>query len=61
VVAFFFYEPSSKRRKGFPSETDVKRGFPRHAWGQRVELSRFERDCSAAFRPWMLTKMRLSC
>jgi hypothetical protein len=23
----FFYEPSSKRRKGFPSETKVKRGF----------------------------------
>ena len=25
----FFFEPSSKRRKGFPSETRVKRGFPR--------------------------------
>ena len=23
------YERSSKRRKGFPSETNVKRGFPR--------------------------------
>lgn len=23
------YETSSKRRKGFPSETNVKRGFPR--------------------------------
>ena len=22
----FFYEPTSKRRKGFPSETRVKRG-----------------------------------
>ena len=22
----FFFEPSSKRRKGFPSETQVKRG-----------------------------------
>lgn len=22
------YEPSSKRRKGFASETSVKRGFP---------------------------------
>ena len=30
----FFYERSSKRRKGFPSETSVKRGFPRGAWGQ---------------------------
>jgi len=25
----FFYEITSKRRKGFPSETNVKRGFPR--------------------------------
>ena len=25
----FFYEFTSKRRKGFPSETNVKRGFPR--------------------------------
>jgi len=25
----FLYEVSSKRRKGFPSETNVKRGFPR--------------------------------
>jgi hypothetical protein len=24
----FGYEPSSKRRKGFASETNVKRGFP---------------------------------
>ena len=24
----FYYERSSKRRKGFPSETKVKRGFP---------------------------------
>jgi hypothetical protein len=24
----FLFEPSSKRRKGFPSETKVKRGFP---------------------------------
>jgi hypothetical protein len=24
----FFFERSSKRRKGFPSETKVKRGFP---------------------------------
>jgi hypothetical protein len=23
-----FFESSSKRRKGFPSETKVKRGFP---------------------------------
>jgi hypothetical protein len=23
------YQASSKRRKGFPSETSVKRGFPR--------------------------------
>ena len=30
----FFYKRSSKRRKGFPSETNVKRGFPRRAWGQ---------------------------
>ena len=22
------YQPSSKRRKGFPSETSVKHGFP---------------------------------
>ena len=28
----FFYEVSSKRRKGFPSETNVKRGFPRGSW-----------------------------
>ncbi len=27
----FLYEVSSKRRKGFPSETNVKRGFPRCA------------------------------
>jgi hypothetical protein len=27
----FFFEPSSKRRKGFPSETKVKRGFP-YGW-----------------------------
>jgi len=26
----FWFEPSSKRRRGFPSETRVKRGFPRH-------------------------------
>jgi hypothetical protein len=25
----FLYEITSKRRKGFPSETNVKRGFPR--------------------------------
>lgn len=25
----YFFERSSKRRKGFPSETRVKRGFPR--------------------------------
>jgi len=25
----FFFERSSKRRRGFPSETNVKRGFPR--------------------------------
>jgi hypothetical protein len=25
----FFYEVTSKRRKGFLSETNVKRGFPR--------------------------------
>jgi hypothetical protein len=25
----FLYEIISKRRKGFPSETNVKRGFPR--------------------------------
>ena len=25
----FFFEHSSKRRRGFPSETKVKRGFPR--------------------------------
>jgi hypothetical protein len=24
----FYFESSSKRRKGFPSETRVKRGFP---------------------------------
>ena len=24
----FLYEVTSKRRKGFPSETNVKRGFP---------------------------------
>jgi hypothetical protein len=24
----FLFEPSSKRRKGFPSETKLKRGFP---------------------------------
>jgi hypothetical protein len=27
----FLFEISSKRRKGFPSETHVKRGFPRGA------------------------------
>jgi hypothetical protein len=27
----FLFEISSKRRKGFPSETNVKRGFPRGA------------------------------
>jgi hypothetical protein len=26
--AEFYFEPSSKRRKGFPSETRVQRGFP---------------------------------
>jgi uncharacterized protein YecA (UPF0149 family) len=26
-TATFFHETSSKRRKGFPSETNVKRGF----------------------------------
>src|SRR5262249_44653799 len=29
-----FYEPRSKRCTGFPSETRVKRGFPRRACGQ---------------------------
>lgn len=29
----FLYEVTSKRRKGFPSETNVKRGFPRCARG----------------------------
>jgi hypothetical protein len=29
--AEFFFERSSKRRKGFPSETKVKRGFPNRA------------------------------
>jgi len=28
VKTEFFFERSSKRRKGFPSETRVKRGFP---------------------------------
>jgi hypothetical protein len=27
----FLFEISRKRRKGFPSETNVKRGFPRCA------------------------------
>jgi len=34
----FLYETTSKRRKGFPSETKVKRGFPRCTRGQRVSL-----------------------
>lgn len=29
----FHYEITSKRRKGFPSETNVKRGFPRGTRG----------------------------
>ena len=29
----FLYETTSKRPKGFPSETNVKRGFPRCTWG----------------------------
>jgi hypothetical protein len=33
MVDGFIYETSSKRRKGFPSETNVKRGFPRCARG----------------------------
>jgi len=32
----FFFEPSSKRRKGYPSETKVKRGFPRRPHPQRA-------------------------
>jgi hypothetical protein len=28
MKAEFLFERSSKRRKGFPSETRVKRGFP---------------------------------
>jgi hypothetical protein len=27
----FLFEVTSKRRKGFPSETNVKHGFPRGA------------------------------
>ena len=33
----FFHERSSKRRKGFPSETSVKRGFPRRSRRQGAE------------------------
>lgn len=29
----FWFEPSSKRRKGFSSGTKVKRGFPRGRQG----------------------------
>jgi len=32
----FGFEPSSKRRKGFLSETRVKRGFPRCRLWQRT-------------------------
>jgi hypothetical protein len=28
MSAEYYFERSSKRRKGFPSETRVKRGFP---------------------------------
>ncbi|WP_413774181.1 SEC-C metal-binding domain-containing protein [Entomomonas sp. E2T0] len=31
-----FFEPTSKRRKGFPSETNVKRGLVRTVHGDKV-------------------------
>jgi hypothetical protein len=36
VNSEFFFEPSSKLRKGFPSETRVKRGFPRDPLRERT-------------------------
>ncbi|WP_407644316.1 SEC-C metal-binding domain-containing protein [Entomomonas moraniae] len=32
-----FFEPTSKRRKGFPSETQVKRGLVRTVNGKVLE------------------------
>ena len=41
------FEPTSKRRKGFPSETQVKRGFPRRSRDQRTpRKTRRERPVS---------------
>ncbi|UOO99723.1 SEC-C metal-binding domain-containing protein [Snodgrassella alvi] len=31
-----FFEPTSKRRRGFPSETNVKRGLIRTVHGDKV-------------------------
>jgi hypothetical protein len=48
-----------------PVVTTAGAGFFRHlciSGAGSAELSRFERDYSAAFRPWMLISMlRLSC
>jgi hypothetical protein len=51
----FLYEITSKRRKGFPPETNVKRGFPRCA---RHPTRPFEVP-AAKFRPLELTQQQL--
>lgn len=41
-----FFEPTSKRRKGYPSETSVKRGLVRIVHGDKVLHEKLGRnDC----------------
>ncbi|WP_100090902.1 SEC-C metal-binding domain-containing protein [Snodgrassella alvi] len=59
-----FFEPTSKRRKGFPSETSVKRGLVRIVHGDKVlheKLGRNDRCPCGSGRSFqkMLPKNRL--
>ncbi|KES13499.1 putative metal-binding protein [Snodgrassella alvi SCGC AB-598-P14] len=39
-----FFEPTSKRRRGFPSETNVKRGMIRTVHGDKVLHEKLRRN-----------------
>ncbi|PIT58031.1 hypothetical protein BHC44_00380 [Snodgrassella alvi] len=59
-----FFEPTSKRRKGFPSETNVKRGLIRIVHGDKVlheKLGRNDRCPCGSCRSFqkMLSENRL--
>ena len=56
----FLFERSSKRRKGFPSETRVKRGFPSGSLRQgAIREARTERPVSV--RIWAQISRTAAC